>query len=250
MSDRPLLPWEADLRPAGTAPYWEPGGVVWWHYRRRTWRPGDPETVHPMRVVADDDRALVAWLAGGTPILAPTLPSGGHVRERPLGEMFTTPRIQGRMLWKGRGTLRIAPTGRPWSVWLFWDGTDFDGWYVNLETPHRRSGQHTVSADHVLDVLVAPDLGWRLKDEHEVVAAVEQGRYTTTEAALIRADGDAVVEVIESRGFPFGVDEQHWQSWLPDPGWSIPGLPPELDAPPAPGPAAYPRTIRPEESRY
>lgn len=249
MTDRPLLPWESDLRPAGAAPFWEAGTIVWWHYRRRTWQPGDPETVHPMRVVADDDRALVAWLAGGTPILAPTLPGGGHVRERPLGEMFTSPRVQGRMLWKGRGTLRIAPTAAPWSVWLFWDGNDFDGWYVNLETPHRRAGQHTVSADHVLDVLVAPDRTWRLKDEHELVAAALQGRYTAAEVDAIRAEGEAVVDVIEHRGFPFGRGEEHWQSWLPDPAWGVPGLPPELAAPPAPGPTAYPRMLRPEDSR-
>ncbi|MEO7061107.1 MAG: DUF402 domain-containing protein [Lapillicoccus sp.] len=250
MTDRHLLPWEAALRPAGEAPFWEAGAVVWWHYRRRTWQPGDPETVHPMRVVADDDRALVAWLAGGTSILAPTLPSGRHVREGPIGEMFTAPRIQGRMLWKGRGTLRIAPTGRPWSVWMFWDGADFDGWYVNLETPHRRDGQHTYSADHVLDVLVAPDLTWRLKDEHELVAAVEQGRYTAAEAEAIRADGATAVEVIEHRGFPFGSADEHWRSWRPDPGWGTPGLPPELEGPAAPRPAAYPRGLRPEDSRY
>ncbi|MEO9152799.1 MAG: DUF402 domain-containing protein, partial [Lapillicoccus sp.] len=153
-------------------------------------------------------------------------------------------------LWKGRGTLRIAPTGAPWSAWLFWDGADFDGWYVNLETPHRRAGRHTFSADHVLDVLVAPDRSWRLKDEHELVAAVDQGRYTAAEADTIRAEGQAVVEAIERRGFPFGSDEEHWQSWLPDPAWRVPGLPPELDAPPAPGPAVHPRTLRPEDSRY
>ncbi len=111
-----------------------------------------------MRVVVDDERALIAWLPGGTEILAPTLPGGAHVRERPLEQMFTIPRVQGRMLWKGHGTLRIAQPGIPWSVWFFWrqDG-GFDGWYVNLETPHLRDRDSTYSADHVLDVLVEPD---------------------------------------------------------------------------------------------
>ena len=224
--------------------------MVWWHYRRRAWQPGDPETVHPMRVVRDDADGLVAWLAGGTAVLAPTLPDGAHVRTRPLEQMFRSPRVQGRMLWKGEGTLRISPTGRPWSAWLFWEGGVFDGWYVNLETPHRREGQHTYSADHVLDVLVAPDRSCRLKDEHELAAAVGQGRYTAAEAEAIRAEARDVVAAVTARAFPFGEDDDPWQVWRPDPAWSVPGLPAELDTAPGFVAASRPRTIRPGESRY
>ncbi len=203
-----------------------------------------------MRVVADDERALVAWLPGGTQILAPTLPDGGHVRDRPLDQMFTTARVQGRMLWKGAGTLRVLRPGSPWSAWLFWrsDGT-FDGWYVNLETPHRRDGHDTLSADHILDVLVEPDGTCRLKDEHELRAAVEQGRYTGAEADEIRAEAADAVAAVRAGEPPFGPADRHWQSWRPDPGWTLPELPADLRLAPTPA-APAPRLPRAEDSRY
>jgi len=240
-----------ERRPGGTAPFWEPGETIWWRYRRRTWVPGDPETVHPMRVVRDDHRALIAWLPGGTPILAPTLPNGANVREAPLSEIFTTPRVQGRMLWKGRGTLRMAPTGMPWSVWFFWaeDGA-FDGWYVNLETPHVRDEHSTYSSDHVLDVVVEPGRTCRLKDEDELEAAVHQGRYTAKEADAIRDEAVRAVAAVARGDFPFGPDHAHWWPWRPDPGWPQPQLPEGLRMPPAPPPASAARVVRAEDSRY
>ena len=203
-----------------------------------------------MRVVRDDPLGLVAWLAGGTPVLAPTLPDGRHPRERPLAEMFTSPRVQGRMLWKGHGTLRFAPTGMPWSVWFFWGDEGFEGWYVNLETPHLRDGHSTYSADHVLDVIVEPDRSWRLKDEHELQAAVEQGRFSAGEADGVRADAAAAVEALGRGDPPFGAPDAHWRSWRPDPAWSVPPLPAELEPAPSPVPTAYPRVPRAEDSRY
>ena len=53
-------------RPLGVAPFLGVGDVVMWRYRDHGWRSGSPENTAPMRVVRDDERGLVAWLAPGT----------------------------------------------------------------------------------------------------------------------------------------------------------------------------------------
>jgi hypothetical protein len=217
------------LRPSGTPPFWRPGEQVWWRYRRPRWSPGDPETVHPVTVVRDDAEALVAWIAPGTPVAVPRRPDGRGLREAPLEEMFTARRVQAFGTWFGRGNIRYAPTGRPWSVWLFWeDDGSFSGWYVNLEDPHVRDARNVYSTDHVLDVEVEPDGRITMKDEHELVAAVDQGRFTPTEAERYHADAQAAVAEAAAGRPPYDED---WAGFRPDPAWPVPALPPELQPP-------------------
>ncbi|MGA9749678.1 MAG: DUF402 domain-containing protein [Nocardioides sp.] len=213
-------------RPSGSPPYWRPGDQVWWRYRKPGWCNGDPEVVHPVTVVRDDADALVVWLAAGTPVARPVRTDGRKVREAPLEEMFTAERVQSVDSWFGNGTLCWAPTGLPWSVWLFWhDDGSFNGWYVNLEDPHVRDGHNVYSSDRILDVEVGPDRRVTYKDEHELVAAVEQGRYSQEEADRFHADARKIVELVAAWGSPFCDD---WDTFRPDPAWTLPQLPPEL----------------------
>lgn len=205
---------------------------MWWRYRRPGWRPGLPETVHPVTVVRDDADALVVWIAPGTPVAVPMRPDGVAMRDAPLEEMFTAPRVQSVGTWFGQGNIRVAPTGKPWSVWVFWgeDGA-FSSWYVNLEAPHVRDARNVYSVDHVLDVEVQPDGTISRKDEHELVAAVEQGRFTAEQAAAIEAHAAEVEKLVARWDSPF---TDGWEHFRPDPSWSLPGLPP--DVPPPDGP--------------
>jgi len=206
--------------------FWLPGQQIRWTYRRPDWQPTQAQTVHPMTVVRDDDAALVAWLAGDTPVLLPRLADGTSLRTGPARTMFTAPRMQGRGIWHGNGTLRIAPTGKPWSVWLFRDEDGaFATYYVNLEQPHRREGRTTISSDHVLDIVVQPDHSYYRKDEDELAEAVRQGRYTPEQAASIQHDADQVEAVIEAWGSPFC---DGWETWQPDPAWPVPPLPDDI----------------------
>jgi hypothetical protein len=211
------------LRPSGTAPYWSPGTAIWWHYRRASWQPGAPETIRPMRVIRDDASGLVAWLAPGTPVVRPVLADGRDLRSVPADEMFAAARASRTDTWGRQGVLKIAPTGQPWSVWLFWDpGWTFECWYVNLEDPHRRSPDAVVSQDHVLDLVVSPDRSVRRKDEDELAAAVRQGRYDQADADRFLADAASVEDLIDRWAPPF---DQGWENWRPDPGWPVPTLP-------------------------
>lgn len=197
--------------------FWEPGTQIMWRYGR----PG-LDFAAPMTVVRDDERELVAWLAVGTPVLKLVREDGRDLRADP-GDGFTAPRRQVESVWTDYSVLRVARPGQHWSVWHFFHGETgaFEGWYVNIEAPHVRDGRTTRSRDHVLDLWVAPDRSVVRKDEDELALAVEQGRYTRTEATAITAVAVEVEGVIASWGPPFC---DGWESFRPDPRWPLPTL--------------------------
>src|SRR4051794_31832032 len=122
--------YDVPARPLGVAPYLQPGQVVTWHYGL---------SVDVLRVVRDDARGIVAWLPSESEQLASLPVDGLGVRDRPLAQRFTAPREMRVRTWWGPGILRIAPAGRPWSIWYFRDEQGrFQGHYVNLELVHER----------------------------------------------------------------------------------------------------------------
>ena len=58
--------------------------------------------------------------------------------------------------------------------------------------------------------------------EDELVEAVRQGRYTAEQATRFEADADAVEQIVAAWGSPFC---DGWETFRPDPGWPVPGLP-------------------------
>lgn len=211
-----------ELRPSGEPPYWAPGTTILWRYRRAV------ETASPMIVVEDGPEQLVAWLPRDTPVLTTVLPDGRDVRSLGPVEMFRHGRALRRTVWRGHGSLRIAPTGQPWSMWVFWhDDGSHRCWYVNLEEPHRRDPVGVVSRDRVVDLVVEPDRTVRWKDLDELDGAVAAGRFTAAEAQGYLADGAAVQELVSHWAAPF---RDGWERWRPDPGWPRPQLPGHLTA--------------------
>jgi hypothetical protein len=213
-------------RPLGEGPFLAPGEQIDWHYRSPGWQPGDPSTITPMRVVRDDERGLVAWLAPGTLQESQGSATGERVRSIPLERRWLDRRTRIVEEWWGGGILRIAPVGAAWSVWLFWTHPEggeqrFAGWYVNLENAHLRTDDATYTSDHILDVEIDADGAVSLKDEDEVVAAIEQGRLTREQAAQIERHADAAIESFRAGEWPFDAE---WTSWRPDPSWTIPVL--------------------------
>lgn len=214
------------VRAMGDGPFLQPGDQIDWHYRKPGWQPGDASTITPMRVVRDDERGLVAWLAPGTLQEGQGTPEGKRIRTVPLERRWLDPRSRIVEEWWGNGILRIAPAGMPWSVWLFWsevEGSDwtFAGWYVNLENAHQRTDRDTYSSDHILDVEIEADGSVSLKDEDELVAAIEQGRLTHEQAAQIERHAQAAIESFRAGDWPFDLD---WTRWRPDAVWTTPTL--------------------------
>src|SRR5205807_2212557 len=131
----------------------------------------------------------------------------------------------------GPSTARVHPVGSGFAVLRHWDEhrRRYQGWYVNLERPWRRTPIGFDSRDDVLDLTVADDLShWRWKDEEELAWAVEVGTMSRLDAEQARTAGEAAIEAIERRAGPF--DDEAWTRWVPPP-LSVPKLPDEWDNP-------------------
>jgi Protein of unknown function (DUF402) len=206
-------------RSAGTAPFLQPGEVVTYRYGL---------FAQVLRVVRDDERGLVAWLPAGSEQLAATPRDGRGLRERPLADrarlfaardfdMVVKP-------WMGPGILRIAPTGVPWSIWYFFsDHGTFEGHYVNLELPHLRAADGrscTYTRDLTLDLWLDVDGSLWLKDEDELLAAVEGGAYSAGQVAAVREIAQQVRhELVVPAAWPL---DEGWETWRPPPEWDRP----------------------------
>jgi hypothetical protein len=214
------------FRGSGDPPYWDPGTVLTWHWGR---------SAEVMRVVRDDERGLVACLPAASEVLVPVPVDGRGLRERSLAERVALDYEMRVRTWRGPGILRIAPTGKPWSVWYFWnDDGGFEGHYVNLELVHQRpvSGEPRVhTRDLTLDLWIEGEDVW-LKDEDELEAAVEGGRFSTEQGDVVRAiGGQAANELGRLRSWPLDED---WESYRPPAEWdeplTLPDLPSVLEA--------------------
>ena len=126
--------------------------------------------------------------------------------------------------WRGGGILRIAPTDRPWSIWVFrGDDGSLAGHYINLELTHRRCGDETNTRDLILDLWLEPSGALWLKDADELEAAVVARRYGAAQADEIRAVAEwARVDLVEGRAWPL---DEEWTTWHPPASWDVPSLP-------------------------
>lgn len=170
----------------------------------------------PARVVEDHGDHRTIYVAPGT-WKAPRGLDGGWLR-LPAGEWTLEDRD-----WEAR-VLSFSFDGVAAATLLIWNAEwQPRHWYVNLETPPRRTPIGFDYTDHALDVLVSMDrttVTW--KDEDELDEAVGRGLFTRDDVATFRRDGERAVEKLVKRESPFDRD---WTDWRPDPSWTAPELP-------------------------
>ncbi|GAA1394320.1 DUF402 domain-containing protein [Luteococcus peritonei] len=195
------------------------------------------ESMVTTRVVLDDEQGLVAWLSSGSETTVRERLDGRHARQMPAHERFSGDFRWLRGHWRGDGILRATRPGQPWSVWWFWrrDGR-FNGWYVNLELPHRRErvgrGVRTITRDLLLDLWVDADARGRparvwLKDFDELEAAVELGEMSPPEVdAVWTLAQRAIDELVRPVGWPLG---EGLEGWRAPTGWGALPLPDSED---------------------
>jgi predicted RNA-binding protein associated with RNAse of E/G family len=219
-------------RPSGSPPYWPTGAQIIWRSGEGSLAAGAAATndgcepvpifAEPVTVVRDDADSLIVWLAVGTPVLRVARADGLGKRDD-KSTLFTAATVQDIGVHAWYDILRIAPTGRPWSVWVFFTEhtRQFAGWYVNLEDPHTRDEHAVYTRDHVLDLEIAPDRTMVRKDQDELALAVAQGRFAAAAAAAIEANAAEAEAIVADWGPPFC---DGWEYFEPDPSWPIPEL--------------------------
>lgn len=191
----------------------EPGEVVALreNVRDRIW------TAIPAHVVEDTSARRVFHIAPRTIFRSPRGDDGSWLR-LPTREWSLEERA-----WDPVEILSFAVDGIACGFLLM---RDPEGqpvrWYLNLESPLRRSPVGFDYTDHVLDVIVELDGSWRWKDEDELREAVRLGLFTQDEASSFYRDGERAVAMLRDHEPPFDRD---WSSWQPDSAWPPPRLP-------------------------
>jgi predicted RNA-binding protein associated with RNAse of E/G family len=200
---------------------WSPGDAV---VLREVWR-GRAWTGRPVTVVEDRPERLMFFVPVGVRGFVPSTPEG-----RPLHAFVDVPDDRWEIrptTWTETNVLSFAREGRPHATLAFWDAHwTFRGWYVNLQTPLRRTAIGFDYLDQELDAWIEPDGSWSWKDEDELERSVAAGIWSADEAQRIRREGEAAVAAVLEGRPPFDRD---WRDWRPDAEWPMPDLRPGWD---------------------
>jgi hypothetical protein len=175
-------------------------------------------TAIPMRVIADAPGRTVLYQAPDTPFRGGRTPAGRKIRD------FSAKWVSMDLVWAGGSLIRLIEPDTWQCVDVEFDAAGaFSGWYVNFQEPVRRTTLGFDTVDLVLDLVVAADGTWSLKDEDDFELAASAGHLPRGSVAQVRAAAERMISVVESGGPPF--DEAHWQCWRPPPHWTVPALP-------------------------
>jgi uncharacterized protein DUF402 len=172
----------------------------------------------PVTVVCDRDDLVALYLAPGSSCMRPVVRAHDPAFLRNIAQR--TWKLEDRP-WTRTRRLALLRPNRRHMVSAFWsESGDFEGWYVDLIEPARRTAIGFDLTDLVLDVVIGRDLSWQWKDEDEFAEAQELGLISRETATEIEAEGRAVIDEVE-RGDPWWVE---WKDWAPDPTWPIPAF--------------------------
>lgn len=176
---------------------------------------GRPWLAVPVIVVEDSDDALVTFLPSGAEF--------GFFEGRwptPDGLHPWSPKPR----WSGHGCLMVQRPGEHHAVWHFWSGPDraFLHWYINIQTSFVRTAHGYDTQDLELDIVVAPNRSWTLKDQDVLVDRVREGRFSDSFVEWIEALGESLTSEL-SVGRQLW--DRDWTKWEPDGDWLNTPLP-------------------------
>lgn len=126
--------------------------------------------------------------------------------------------------WERTDVLFLIVPGDSFSTYLMWEtGTrNLNCWYINLQEPIRRTGIGFDTMDHMLDVVIQPDMAeWKWKDDGEFTEAQKVGVYSMEKARQIRAEGVRALRLVTTERRSL---YEEWMRWQADPAWGLPEL--------------------------
>jgi protein associated with RNAse G/E len=198
--------------------------------KRSTWKPGETATLrgvghkvywaYPTIVVQDTAHLIVLYMPAGV--------IGRNTDHRVTPQEFFSPEKINIVdhQWQRTDVLILIVPGEPFSIYLMREaGTkNQDCWYINLQEPIRRTTIGFDTMDHVLDVVVNPEMTeWKWKDDDEFAEAERIGFYTPQIARQIWSDGEKAIKSLTSERRAF---YEEWKDWQAKPEWKIPELTP------------------------
>jgi hypothetical protein len=163
---------------------------------RKLWN-GAVMTAIPMRVIADAPARTVLYLAPDTALRGARTRTGAKVRDLSSGWVSMD------LVWAGGSLIRLIEPGAWRCLDVLFDAAgNFDGWYVNLQEPVRRTTLGFDTVDLVLDLEVAADGTWNRKDEEDFRRAALSGQLHMQTAQRVRAEAERMINVIGSGARP------------------------------------------------
>jgi hypothetical protein len=131
--------------------------------------------------------------------------------------------------WDRTDVLFLIVPGDSFSTYIMWKaGTKkLSCWYINLQEPIRRTKIGFDTMDHMLDVVVNPDMTkWHWKDDDEFSEAQKVGLYSSEKADEIWAEGKRAIRLVTSERLSL---YRKWEKWQANPEWNLPQLSPDWD---------------------
>jgi hypothetical protein len=164
-------------------------------------------------VVEDSEEVLALYTPPGSPATIAAGPDGVRLRLPPPEWELAESAVPA-----DRQYLALHPPEADHTVLLIWDEAwQWLCWYINLERCAVRTERGIEYEDHLLDVVVRPDLGaWHWKDEDELAEAVERGLVSAEKAARIRGEGERALDRLLARMAPY---DRPWGEWRPPVEW-------------------------------
>lgn len=206
------------------------------------------ESDYPLKFWRHGERVVIRSVLGSELIRAMPAIVLNDTKDRtdlfvPVGTKYlhrNRKRVDGEIVFGPSGPLRedwaelqvhtldqvmIFYSSRRYSIWMRWNHGSgrFEGWYVDLQTPPRRTAIGFDTQDNDLDIVVDPDLSWKWKDQNDVDAMVKHRVWTPDDAELLLEDGRRAIQLIESRSDPFS---EAWMDYVPDTALEPATLPP------------------------
>jgi hypothetical protein len=197
---------------------WETGRVAVLREvaRGRLW------SARPTIVVRDTPELVALYFGPGAPWQRACGPDGKRLA-LPLGDWEL------RDIGWPTSCLRLHQPGASHDLLIFWtpDHGRLSHFYVNLQTPLRRTPLGFDYTDQYLDLVVSADRSeWRWDDEDELEEGLARGLIGAERAAELRREGERARDMILGRHPPY---DASWELWCPDPAWPTPTLPPGWD---------------------